>query len=263
MTTPVRNEQPLSVRPPIYESIGVGYARTRQPDARIATQIRDALGDVGSVLNVGAGAGSYEPDDCSVVAVEPSPTMLGQRGLTAAPAVQAVAEDLPFGDGSFDGAMAVLTVHHWLDIEGGIAEIRRVTRGPIVVLTWENDVHAQQWLVEEYFPAMLDLDTQCPSPRAIGDALGGASIRPVEVPADCTDGFCHAWWRRPEAYLDASVRAGISGIARLPVDYVDAAIRRLERDITSGAWHDRHADLLELENHDAGYRLVVAPNLTG
>ncbi len=242
---------------PIYESIGVGYSPTRRPDPRIAQQIRDALGDVSSVVNVGAGAGSYEPTDCSVVAVEPSPTMLGQRGPTAAPAVEAVAEGLPFGDCTFDGAMAVLTVHHWRDIARGLTEIRRVTRGSIVVLTWDNDVHSQQWLIEDYLPRMLDLDTQCPSPREIATALGGASIQVVSVPADCTDGFCHAWWRRPEAYLDRTVRAGISGIARLPADDVDAAMQRLERDITSGVWHDRHADLLTCETHDAGYRLVV------
>lgn len=242
---------------PRYETLGVGYSRTRQPDPRIALQIRDALGDVASIVNVGAGAGSYEPSDCSVVAVEPSPTMIEQRASEAA-AVQAVAEDLPFGDATFDGAMAVLTVHHWHDVIRGLDELRRVSRGPVVVLTWDNAIHTQQWLIEEYLPTMMELDTRCPTPSEIAAALGGASIRPVPVPADCTDGFCHAWWRRPDAYLDPDVRAGISGIARLPADYVGAAMDRLEHDIASGQWRDRHADLLSLESHDPGYRLVVA-----
>ena len=243
---------------PIYESIGVGYSSTRRPDPRIAQQIRSALGDVAGVINVGAGAGSYEPTDCAVVAVEPSPTMIRQRDGAGPPVVQAVAEDLPFAEGRFDGAMAVLTVHHWRDIPRGLDELHRVTRGRIVVMTWDNDVHAEQWLIEEYLPAMLELDTQCPSPVEIGDALGGASIHPVDVPADCTDGFCHAWWCRPEAYLASNVRAGISGIARLSEDYVDAAMQRLARDLTSREWHDRHGELLTLASHDAGYRLVVA-----
>ncbi len=154
--------------------------------------------------------------------------------------------------------MALLTVHHWSDPMRGLGELRRVARGPIVVLTFDHAVHAAQWLVAEYLPAMVTLDTQLPAPTAIAEALGDAVIEVVPVPHDCTDGFCHAWWRRPDAYVDPLVRAGISGIARLPAPMVDEAMARLARDLATGRWHQVHQDLLERDEIDAGYRLVIA-----
>ena len=248
----------------LYEQIGVGYAATRRPDPRLAAQIWRAVGpDARRIVNVGAGSGSYEPVDRDVVvAVDPSRTMLDQRPDGAGPAVTGVAESLPFADGAFDAALAVLTVHHWTDIEGGVAELRRVVRrdgGRIVIFTWDLTVSDRYWMIDEYLPASRRLDRLLPSPEALADLLGpGADVEVVPVPADCTDGFYAAWWRRPEAYLDPAVRAGISGISRLEDDEVRRGLERLAADLADGTWHRRHADLLERETFDGGYRLVVA-----
>jgi SAM-dependent methyltransferase len=244
---------------PLYDAIGLGYGRVRRPDPRIRRRIHDALGDARRVLDVGAGAGSYEPTDRSVVAVEPSTAMIAQRLPGSAPVLRALADRLPFAGGAFDAAMASLTVHHWADPRAGLAELRRVTTGPVVVLTFDRAVHAEQWLVTDYLEEMRELDAHLPSPDAIAAALGGGSVGVVPVPFDCLDGFCHAWWRRPEAYLDPAVRAGISGIARLPRATVAPAMARLAADLASGAWHRAHQDFLALDEIDAGYRIVTAP----
>lgn len=245
---------------PLYETIGIDYAHVRRADPRIEREVHRHLGRARRILNVGAGAGSYEPADRQVVAVEPSPVMIGQRPADAAPVVRAVAGHLPFADAAFDGAMAVLTVHHWPDPEPGLAELRRVTNGPVVVLTFDFDIHARQWLITDYLPAMTAIDRDVPSPSRIAELLGNGSVdvEVVPVPHDCRDGFCHAWWRRPEAYLDPAVRAGISGIARLPDPYVEDAMARLADDLATGRWAEHHADLLDRQELDAGYRLVVA-----
>ena len=242
----------------VYDTIGVGYAQFRRSDPRIAGRIHAALGDAATVVNVGAGPGSYEPLDRWVVAVEPSLTMIQQRSLGAPSAVRAIAEDLPFADEAFDAAMALLTVHHWPDARCGLAELRRVTKGPVVVFTFDHAVHDHQWLVAEYLPAMAELDADVPSPTDIAAALGGAIVEVVPIPRDCVDGFCHAWWQRPAAYLDPKVRASISGIARLPEAIVSEAMDRLKQDLETGAWQERHADLSRLDEHDGGLRLVVS-----
>lgn len=246
-----------------YELLGVGYSAVRRPDPRIDAQIRSALGSDGPVVNVGAGTGSYEPADLPVVAVEPSPVMLAQRPAGAAPAVRAVAEALPFLDGAFGAGMAVLTVHHWGDVEAGLTELRRVVRGPVVVLSWDMGVFNNYWMVDEYVPASRRLDRDIPSPEAIAGLLGGGTVEVVPVPADCTDGFYAAWWRRPEAYLDPNVRQSISGLARLADDEVEPGLRRLADDLASGDWHQRHGALGDLDCYDAGYRLVVAGAASG
>jgi SAM-dependent methyltransferase len=246
--------------PATYETIGVGYGARRVADPRLGRRVHAALGDAGTVLNVGAGAGSYEPRDRAVVAVEPSPVMLGQRPDGAAPAVQGVAEALPFADGEFDAALAVLTIHHWTDPFAGLAELRRVA-GRQVVFHFDLDVGPQLWL-SEYFPEVWAFDdTRAPRIDEVVAALGGRGRVRVEVlpvPHDCTDGFMAAYWRRPDAYLDADVRAGISSLAQLGDAATAGGVERLAADLESGAWHDRHAELLELDEYDGGYRLIIA-----
>jgi SAM-dependent methyltransferase len=242
----------------LYDSIGKGYTVVRRPDPRIAARIRAALGDVRTVVNVGAGSGSYEPPDLEVVAVEPSEVMIAQRPEGAAPVVRALAEELPFEDGGFDAAMAVLSDHHWTDRARGIAEMRRVARR-VVIFTWDPATTFDTWLVTEYFPCFDDVVTNAFRLEEIVEYMGGARVEPVPVPHDCTDGFFHAYWRRPHAYLDPRVRAGISAFAQMDEACVEEGVRRLGADLESGAWERRHADLLELEEIDRGYRLLVHP----
>jgi SAM-dependent methyltransferase len=241
----------------VYDRIGVGYAAVRRPDPRIEARIWSALGGASSILNVGAGSGSYEPPGRVRVAVEPSVQMLDQRPSDSAPAVRALAEHLPFDDGVFDAALAVLTVHHWSDPSAGLAEVRRVTDGPVVVFTFDKPVHDHVWLTD-YLPAARDLDPDHPDSAAIADALGGGRVETVPIPHDCIDGFAHAYWRRPDAYLEPAVRAGISSFARLPDEIVVPAMDRLREDVESGRWAEQHADLLDIEEFDAGFRLVIA-----
>lgn len=246
-------------QPALYDTIGVGYGIVRRPDPRIAAQLHAGLGDASPVLNVGAGTGSYEPTDRRVVAVEPSREMIDQRPAGAAPVARAVAGALPFPDRTFAGALALLTLHHWPDPWAGLAEVRRVTAGPVVAFTFDLAVDHEQWLVRDYAPEPVEPLPPLPTPAEVADALGGGTIEVVPVPADCTDGFCHGWWRRPEAYLDPAVRAGISGLARLPDEVIDPAMARLASDLADGTWRRRNAELLDLDEIDAGYRMVVAP----
>ena len=238
-----------------YDSIGIDYAKLRRPDPRIAAAIDAALGDAGAVLNVGAGAGNYEPDGRVVTALEPSMAMIRQRPPSAATVVQGYAEKLPFADASFEATMAVLTVHHWTDQFRGLAELRRVSRGPVVILTYDPAFRGF-WLAD-YLPELVTLDeAQMPPMADYAAALGPVDIAPVPIPHDCTDGFLCAYWRRPTAYLDARVRAAMSSFHAL--GDVSAALARLESDLQSGAWEARYGALLALDALDCGYRLVVA-----
>jgi SAM-dependent methyltransferase len=239
-----------------YDMIGIDYAQLRRPDPRIAAMIERALGDAQTVINVGAGTGSYEPLGRHVTAVEPSIEMIRQRPPDAAPVVQASAEDLPFPDKSFDAAMAVLTVHHWQDQARGMRELRRVTRGPIVILTFDPAFRGF-WLTD-YLPQLIELDARVmPAMELYQEWLGPVEIVPVPIPHDCTDGFLCAYWRRPAAYLDERVRKGISCFWSIG----DAALEPLERlraDLDSGRWTEDQAELLKLDACDLGYRLVSA-----
>ena len=239
----------------LYDTIGVDYANLRKPDPRIAAQIEAALGDARSVLNVGAGAGSYEPVGREVTALEPSAEMIAQRPPGAAPAVQGSAERLPFADRSFDAVMAVLTIHHWSDKARGLRELRRVARQRVVVLTYDPDFRGQ-WQTR-YWPGLVGLDDGAMPPMAFFEQhLGPVAIAPVMVPHDCTDGFLYAYWRRPQAYLDPRVRKGSSGFWL--IDGVEEGAQRLEADLASGAWQATQRDLLDRDSADMGYRLVTA-----
>ncbi len=239
-----------------YDRIGINYSQLRKPDRRIAAAIHEALGSADTVLNVGAGNGSYEPTDREVIAVEPSLAMIRQRSASATAAVvRASAERLPFADRVFGASMAILTIHHWPKQRDGLREMRRVTRGGIVLLTF--DPSHRPWLTD-YLPALSALDeTQMPAIADYGRWLGGrVSVVPLLVPHDCTDGFLYAYWRRPQAYLDARVRSGSSSFWAL--DNTEAGLQRLRHDLETGEWAKRYAELLTQSEYDAGYRLVLA-----
>lgn len=239
----------------IYDSIGRGYSAQRRPDPRIAAQLRSAIGESRSLVNVGASAGSYEPDDVPVVAVEPSRAMIAQRRRRDW-IVQARAEELPFRDAAFDCAMAVLTVHHWRDVAAGLAECGRATRRRIVLLTWDPEAPGF-WLVDDYVPELLAHDRRVfPPMSAFANAWGKIEVIPVPVPADCCDGFLGAYWRRPRAYLDPAVRGAMSSFARVPD--IQERMRQLRVDLDSGSWERRNRRLLDSDELDLGYRLVVA-----
>ena len=237
-----------------YDTIGVNYSDLRKPDSRIERVVGRALGSARTVLNVGAGAGSYEPADRQVTAIEPSEEMIRQRCASAAPVVQGYAEDLPFDDNSFDASMAVLTVHHWADKEKGLKEMRRVTRGQVVILTFDTS-HRGFWL-ESYIPELVALDeVQMPRMTDYEEWLGSVEISAVPIPHDCTDGFLCAYWRRPAAYLDPRIRAAMSPF--WAVGDVSERLGKLASDLDSGAWAERYSELLNLDECDCGYRLVT------
>lgn len=239
-----------------YDQIGVGYAAQRRPDPRIAARIIEALGDAYTVLNVGAGTGNYEPRDRLVVAVDPSALMLS--GHTGRRRVRAVAEALPFADRTFDAALAVMTVHHWSDPLAGLAELRRVASRQ-VVFAFDARTLPSFWLTTEYFPDVFrDDGRRGISIEATAVALAAHTVETVPVAHDCSDGFLMAHWRRPERYLDPAVRDGISSFAQGPPERFAAGLARLEADLSSGRWHERHGHLLDREEFDAGCRLIVA-----
>ena len=241
----------------LYDTIGRGYDAHRRPDPRLAAAITAALGASASVVNVGAGAGSYEPVDRPVVAVEPSPAMLRQRRPGAAPAVRASATELPFRDAGFATALAVLTVHHWADRARGLAELARVARERVVIVTWDPQARLPFWLVDDYFPEIPAIDRQIfPTLDEFRRVLGPLDARPLPIPHDCVDGFLGAYWRRPETYLDAGARGAISTFTKLAD--VRPGLARLSADLADGTWERRHGHLRARDALDLGYRLLVA-----
>jgi SAM-dependent methyltransferase len=243
----------------LYDTIGATYTVTRRTEPRIAARIGAALGDARTVLNVGAGTGSYEPPGRDVTAVEPSVLMRAQRPAGAAPCVAAVAGSLPFADQSFDAAMAFSTVHHWQDPIAGLREMRRVARRVVVFTFDASDTGWRRrfWLTRDYLPEVADLLVGRPSLTEHACAIG-ARMEPVLIPWDCADGFFEAYWRRPEAYLDENVRRGVSVWARVGPDAEQRAVHSLRNDLASGRWAERNRDLVDLDAAELGLRLLIA-----
>lgn len=240
-----------------YGDIGTTYSRYRRPDPRISDQIHRALGNAAHVLNVGAGAGSYEPEDRRVTAVEPSASMRAQRPSHLSVAVDAFAEALPFANDVFDASMAIVTVHQWSDLEGGLAEMRRVTRGPVVVLTADPAQMHDIWIAD-YCPEVRAIEARrFPTIERVVAALGVASVAPVMIPLDCRDGFSEAYYGRPEALLDADARLACSSWSLVPPAAVEYFVETLSRDLANGRWDERYGRLRRLPTYNAGLRLIV------
>ncbi len=246
---------------PRYDSIGHGYARTRREDPRLGDRIHAALGDARTVVNVGAGAGSYEPADRHVIAIEPSDVMAAQRSPRLAPALRGTCSPLPLRDRAVDAAMAILTIHHWDDDrERGVRELRRVARDRVVILTYDPELSGQMWLMRDYLPEVAALDRAIfPPPARVAEWLGGdVAIELVPIPRDCEDWMLGSFWAHPERVLDAGARNATSGFARMAPHVIDRVVAAVERDLASGAWDARHGALRGLAEHDVGLRLIVA-----
>jgi SAM-dependent methyltransferase len=242
-----------------YDRLGRGYSRVRRPDPRIGTQIDAALGDTRTVLNVGAGTGSYEPETRDVTAVEPSAEMIGQRPGGSAPAVQASAEELPFSDGSFDAAMAVLTAHHWADLDAGLAEMQRVSRRRILIVAFDPEALADLWIARDYFPEILSLKRRSgASSGELMARLPRSTSVPIPVPRDCSDLFFAALWARPEMLFDEEVVRPMWVWQSISEEARSGGRERLAVDLESGAWDERHGHLRERPELDVGLRLVLS-----
>jgi SAM-dependent methyltransferase len=241
-----------------YDRIGHNYG-VRRPDQRLAARLHALLGDARTVLNVGAGSGNYEPVDRVVIAAEPSSVMISRRPSSAAAAIQATAEHLPFPDASFDASMAVSTLHHWTDLRQGLRELTRVASLNVVYFS-EPGVPGAHWLTDDYFPEILNLPTNLAAPRTdhVAELLGGTiTIETFEIPHDFTDGG-GAYWSRPELYCDPEIQSGLSMFALLDVDVVRRGTRQLQHDLESGRWDDRHGQLRNAHALDVGYRIVTS-----
>lgn len=243
-----------------YDSIGRDYSSRRREDPRLAARVLGALGSGKSVVNVGAGTGLYEPCDRYVMAIEPSDVMAAQRPLELAPAVRAEAHCLPLRDGCVDAAMTVLSLHHWDDHqEQGVRELRRVARGPVVVVTYEPAICAEMWLLKEYLPEVAELDRQiAPATAQVATWLGGQTrVEVMPVPRDTPDWTLMSFWAHPERVLDVAARNATSGFARMPVDIVERVVTAVRRDLQNGSWDRRHGYLRDMSEYDAGLRLLV------
>ena len=244
-----------------YALIGTGYTRYRQPDPQIAACIVAALGNDRTVLNVGAGAGSYEPIERAVTAVEPSASMRAQRPPHLPSAIDAVAQSLPFAEASFDAALATFTVHQWPDLKAGLAEIRRVTRGPIVIMTCDRDELDRFWL-EAYAPEVLDVEAgRYPPIDTIAELLGGAKVVSVPIPLDCTDGFGEAYYGRPEMLLDPGARLACSAWSFVDPAVESRFVAELGRDLETGAWDKKYGHLRSQPHFDGSLKLIIGRGL--
>jgi len=246
---------------PRYDTIGHGYSSTRREDPGLRVRIMTALGDSRTVVNVGAGTGSYEPLDRHVIAIEPSDVMAAQRPAELAPALRGTAAPLPLRDADVDAAMAVLTIHHWDDQqEPGVRELRRVARGPVVIVTYDPDVCSRMWLYRDYLPEAAALDRATfPSIETLVGWLGGSvSVEPVLCARDTPDWTLGSFWAHPERVLDDAARRATSGFSRMDAAVVDRVVAEVERDLRDGTWEARNGELRGLDHYDVGMRLLVA-----
>lgn len=239
----------------LYDRLGQGYEQSRRPDRRIACLIEEAIGDARSIVNVGAGTGSYEPHDRCVVAVEPSAAMRARRPASAAPCVIASAEALPFDDASVDLVMGVYTDFHWADRVRGVAEMVRVARDSVILLTVDSAAADSYWLIRDYFPSGRDIFA--PLDELLQLFPNDPEVWTVPIAHDCRDGFVQAFWRRPHELLDPAVRLSMALFAHLENDDLDHGLRRLGDDLRDGSWHEHNADLLRQPEVDLGHRLVL------
>lgn len=240
-----------------YDELGINYTDFRRADPRLAARIWAALGDAASVVNVGAGAGSYEPRDSEVIAVEPSPLMIAKRAKDAAPVRQGVAEALPLDDQSVDAAMGTLTIHHWSDLDAGLAEMRRVARKRIVLFTIDAEVNSEIWTLSEYFPAAAQAEREkMPAMQGLEAKLPHATIEVVPAPSRCQDEFTSALWDRPELFLKPATLSASSLWHQLPAAVIQAGQERLRADLASGRWDEAHGHLRTLPELDIGLRLI-------
>lgn len=243
-----------------YDDIGKGYAQTRREDPRVREAVHAALGDARTVVNVGAGAGSYEPHDRHVIAIEPSDVMAAQRPPERVPAIRASAGNLPLRDDSVDAAMAIITIHHWdAELEDGIGELRRVARGPVVIVTYDPRISGDMWLMRDYLPEVAALDSDIfPLPEDVDGWLGGhCDISALPIARDTPDWHLGSFWAHPERVLDPAARAATSGFARMPDAVIERVVGAVQRDLESGAWDERHGEVRELDEYDVGMRLIV------
>ena len=238
-----------------YEIVGQHYTSLRKPDPKIAKVIHAELDGAETIVNIGAGTGSYEPLDKQIAAVEPSDTMIAQRnGRENAEIYRAYAEDLPFRSNSFDVALAILTIHHWNNWQKGLQEALRVAKTKVVLFTWVG-MPEGFWLFD-YFPEIEYIDKDLfPSVTQLSSVPGSIEVKTVPIPADCTDGFMCAYWSRPERYLDSKTRSAISTFSR--IGDVEKGVKKLSRDLGNGVWHRKYGHLQDLPELDFGYRLVV------
>jgi SAM-dependent methyltransferase len=245
-----------------YDVIGRGYNQIRRPDPRIAARIDQALAGARSVVNIGAGAGSYEPRDREVTAVEPSALMIAQRPQGAAPVTQARAESLPFANDSFDAAMAILTVHHWADVGAGLSEMCRIARSRVVILTLDAAVTLRTWIVRDYFPEAGEIDLrELPTIQSLTKRLPGARVEVLAAPRKCRDGFTIALWDRPELLLDPDIRRCSSVWHHMSAKATESGLQRLRADLKSGRWDEKYGYLRNERELDIGLRLVMADTL--
>ena len=241
-----------------YDSKNHNYSDIRKADPRIGAYVRKSLNDSNTILNVGAGTGSYEPDDKFVIAVEPSSVMRAKRlTLGKNPAVNAKADDLPFDDRSFDAVMAILTIHHWPDLRSGLLEVKRVAKKKIAILTYDPEMLDIFWNAR-YFPRLIEIErSRYPKLEQISAYLGEEiTITNIKIPLNCTDGFQEAFYGRPEAFLREEVRNAQSAWGFLDKGLEIEYVKRLSDDLASGEWDRLYGYHRTLPEFEGAFRLL-------